>query len=159
MTTLYLVRHGIADSYSPTGQDSGRHLTPEGERRIERIGTALHNRSILPDMIIASPYTRAQQTAAILAAKVEYSHAIESDQRLIPVATPRTVHTFLQEWKDKDSLMLVGHEPWMSSAVTLLIATGILAIAYEPGSVCCVNIERLHPPGGSLRWFLTSELV
>lgn len=159
MTTLYLVRHGIADSYSPTGQDSGRLLTPEGEQLIERVGTMLHTRNILPDMMIASPYTRAQQTASILAQKLEYSQTIESDKRLIPAASPRTVHTFLQEWKDKDSLMLVGHEPWMSSAVALLVANGILAIAYEPGSVCCINIERLHPPGGSLRWFLTSELL
>lgn len=159
MTTLYLVRHGIADSYSPTGQDSGRLLTPEGERLVERVGTWLRSHAILPDTVIASPYTRAQQTASLLAQAMGYTQQIESDKRLIPAASPRSAQSFLQEWRDKESLMLVGHEPWMSSAVALLTSNGTLAIAYEPSSVCCIGIERMYPPSGSLRWFLPAALA
>lgn len=159
MNRLYLVRHSIADSFSPTGQDAGRRLTAAGIQRSGRMGAWLRTLHAAPSVIIASPYERAQQTASILADTLAFTGEIESDRRLVPTGNVRDVQTLLQEFRDRDELMLVGHEPWMSSAAAFLLTGGRLDIHFSPGSVCCIEIERLYPAGGSLLWFLAGDIA
>lgn len=159
MKKLYLVRHSIADSFSPTGQDSGRLLTPAGMQRARRMAAHLRSFQASPSALVVSPFDRAQQTASILAEGLNFREPIETDNRLVPMGNVRDVATLLQEFREVDELMLVGHEPWMSCAAALLLTNGRLDIHFSPGSVCCIGIERLYPAGGVMLWFLSGELA
>lgn len=154
MKTLYLVRHGIAESFSPSGQDSGRHLTPIGRSQVEAMGTALYSRGVAPAVILCSPYVRAVQTADILAHQLHYAAPIDQDKRLIPSASVQELQNLVTEFRSTESLMLVGHEPWVSAAMGAAISTAPCWVAFQPGSVCCIAVERSYPVGGSLQWFL-----
>jgi phosphohistidine phosphatase len=159
MKKLYLVRHSIAESFSPTGQDAGRRLSAAGIERARRMVAHLKSFHVSPSAIVASPYERAQQTASLLAEGLGFEESIEKDRRLIPTGNVRDVAALIQEFRELDELMLVGHEPWMSSAAALLLTNGRLDIYFSPGSVCCVGIERLTPAGGAMLWFLSGEMA
>lgn len=159
MKTLYLVRHGQAESFSPTGQDAGRHLTQTGRSQVEAMGALLHQRSVLPSVIVCSPFTRAIETADILARQMHYTAAIDRDRRLVPSAAIQELQAIITEFREVEELMLVGHEPWMSSAAGVLVAGTQFHIAFQPGSVCCISIDRSYPVGGSLLWFLPPAIL
>ena len=67
---IYLLRHGIAidrdDPSSPT--DADRPLTAKGLKRMRKAARGLRRLNIPFDAIVTSPFTRARQTADIVAA-------------------------------------------------------------------------------------------
>lgn len=73
MTRLYVVRHCKAEGQSPEAP-----LTAEGRRQASALADVLAREPI--DRIIASPFLRAQQTAAPLAARLGLP--VETDARL-----------------------------------------------------------------------------
>ena len=80
---FYFVRHGKTD-YSERNtkiyQGFGVQLSPLSELGIRQIkGTAKDERLQGADLILSSPYTRAVQTAAILAKELGADIAIETD--------------------------------------------------------------------------------
>lgn len=159
MKKLYLVRHSLADSFSPTGQDAGRRLSAAGIERAKRMVSHLQSFRVSPSVIVASPYERAKQTASLIAEGLGFQENIETDRRLVPTGNIRDIAALLQEFRDLDEMMLVGHEPWMSSTAALLLTNGRLDIHFSPCSVCCVGIERLTPAGGAMLWFLSGEMA
>lgn len=74
MPVLYLIRHAQA-----TGQPAESPLTPEGETQAHLLAERLQHVGI--ERIIASPFWRAQQTAAPLAARLGLP--VELDERLV----------------------------------------------------------------------------
>ena len=66
---LYLVRHAVAEERGPAWpDDSQRPLTEEGAKRWRRQAAGLAALEARPDLILTSPFTRARQTADLLAA-------------------------------------------------------------------------------------------
>ena len=67
---LVVIRHAIAmerEEFAPTGRDDAlRPLTARGEAKMKKAAAGL--REVVPsiDVLAASPFTRAQQTAAIV---------------------------------------------------------------------------------------------
>lgn len=78
---MILIRHGQSEFnaiYGPTRRDPGipdPRLTPTGRRQAEAAASALLGRGIR--RLISSPYTRALETAAIIAATIDVSVSIE----------------------------------------------------------------------------------
>lgn len=69
--TLYLVRHGEADSNAlglmssyPEAPENARHLTETGILQIRKVGQLLKEAGV--DIILASPLTRTQETATLI---------------------------------------------------------------------------------------------
>jgi len=66
---LYLVRHAVAEERGADWpDDSQRPLTAEGSKRWRREAHGLAALGARPDLILTSPFTRARQTADLLAA-------------------------------------------------------------------------------------------
>lgn len=70
--TLYLVRHGEADSNAlglvssyPEAPENARHLTERGIEQIRKVGKLLEQEKV--DIILASPLTRTRETATLIA--------------------------------------------------------------------------------------------
>ena len=65
--TLYLVRHGLYDEDDPRDEAVGRGLVPVGREQARRVGARLAALGAPFDTLFTSPFTRARETAAIVA--------------------------------------------------------------------------------------------
>jgi len=115
---LLIARHGEAEAQAPL--DSQRNLTPRGRDITAQLGAAIVKKNFQPEQIWASPYVRAQQTAQILHRQISSSAHI----RECPVITPdSSVHdclAWLQRESERESLMLVSHQPFVTQLISWL---------------------------------------
>lgn len=65
--TLYLIRHGLYDENDPRDEAVGKGLTEAGRRQAQMTGARLAAMGIPFDTLWTSPFTRARETAAIIA--------------------------------------------------------------------------------------------
>ncbi len=119
MTTIYLIRHGLAGQHGDYENDRDRPLTPEGQEKTHRIAKRLNALNIQTELILTSPYQRAHQTAQILL-KEDLSNHLETADFLEPDQSFDPLHQWLTHWPGK-SLIIVGHEPNLSTAAAHLI--------------------------------------
>ena len=160
---LYLVRHAIADSRDPRRwpDDARRPLTEKGIARFRSAARGL--RRIVPevDVLLSSPYTRSWQTAEVLHREAAWP-APERCPALEPVRPAAAVLEVLQAGSERSSVALVGHEPIMSSLVSLLLSGSedTVRIDVKKGAVVrldCVNGPR--PGGALLRWSVSPRIL
>jgi len=135
---FYLVRHARAEASAPGG-DAARRLTAEGRRHLEALLTALG-----PDLAVArvvtSPFTRARETAALLAAAT--GAPVLEEPRLASGASDGPALLALGRALGAGAA-LVGHNPEIAEAVAL---AGPGAAEVPPGTVAAVGLD------GRLRW-------
>lgn len=164
---LYLMRHGRAASRADwTAADAERPLTDEGRARTASAAHGLAALGIAAAAAITSPYVRARETAAIVAA--ELGLPLEMEAGLEPGADLAALASVLAAHADAGELLVVGHEPDLSTLVGELIAGRRGAqIEMKKGACACVDLpasavrkaagaaERLAG-AGTLRWLLTA---
>jgi phosphohistidine phosphatase len=159
---LYLVRHAIAESIGTPGyeDDSLRPLTEKGREKMKKIANALSDLGITPDLIVSSPYVRASQTAVILAKVFKYKEEISYSDSLVPMGEPSDMIGEINEKYSVDELMLVGHEPNLSSlAGFLLTGASDISINLKKGGVCCLSVDDLHYDHKAvLEWLITPKI-
>ena len=106
---VILLRHAHAEP-ADTGQaDFDRPLSPQGLAEAEAAGRWLLEQRLVPDRVLCSPARRARET---LEAVLELTGYVE--QRLEPrtyEATSCTLAALLDEHRDVERLLLVGHNP------------------------------------------------
>ena len=121
MKTLYLVRHAKSSWDHANLSDHDRPLNERGERDAPRMGKRLRKRGERPEVIISSSAVRAQTTARILAAAIDYPTSdISIDERLYG-AEPKDVISILMDLDDGiDCAMLVGHNPTFTTLINAL---------------------------------------
>ncbi len=161
---LYIVRHAIAANESPEGDDSQRPLTDQGRRKMYRISKALKDLGESLDVILTSPYLRATPTARLLAKNL----GVPKDRILVTDTLSPAGEVFDlvkligEKCQGMESIALVGHEPYLSRLIALLISGDpSLAITLKKGGVCRLAIEALQPSRcATLEWLLTpAQLV
>lgn len=134
---LVIVRHGEAEAFAGSATDAARQLTDKGRNDVERVGEWLAERDLAIQHIIASPYVRAQQTAAMLATKLGYDSALKTEPRLQPNANPNAVVQFAATF-ESDAILLVSHQPLVGRLLNLLVDKDDLPV-FMPA--CCAVIE------------------
>ena len=152
---LYILRHGIAaDRSSKYPDDNLRPLTRKGIDRMRREAKGMSAMGIAPDLIISSTLVRAVQTAEIVQQGLSAPPQMITTHALVPEAHPSQI---LQELaashSSLSSVMVVGHEPHMSSLVSYIL-TGKISwlIDLKKGALCSID---LSPSGrGQLLWAL-----
>ena len=119
---VYLVRHAIAETRDSTQwpDDSERPLTPEGEARFRKAARGLRRVAPQVDVVLASPYVRAWQTAEILEREAGWP-APERAPELEATRAPADGVELLRRHAS-NSVALVGHEPCLSGLASLLLA-------------------------------------
>lgn len=114
---VIVVRHGKAERVSESGFDRDRQLRVRGQKQAEFLASALT--ALRPDLVVASSFTRAQQTADILAERLGVS--VVNDDRLIceaPVSEALDLiaeHAALAQFP-----CLVGHNPQLEDLISVL---------------------------------------
>jgi phosphohistidine phosphatase len=120
MTTLLLIRHGIAEDPRPGQRDSDRALTEEGWRKTRAAMRGLVRRGHIPTRGFNSPYRRAAETMVCLQ---EAAGAFPTETRLDlrPDGHPSQVDLWLRgllaEGPAGAVLALVSHQPFLSELV------------------------------------------
>jgi phosphohistidine phosphatase len=160
---IYFIRHGIASA--PEGLDvegdSQRPLTAEGRDKIGKIARALKQLDIKPDLILSSPYVRAEQTAGILAKEYDGKPLLKFSNQLTPDGESDAIISEIVENYMVDELFIVGHEPCLSLLIgTLLAADSDLTINLKKGGVCCLSVNDLHvEPRATIEWLVTPKIL
>ena len=111
---LLLIRHAIAEDGSP---DYQRALSPRGRRRFEQEVKGLERMGVTLDRGYSSPLVRAAQTAELLA-PLGGGKVIGTDLLARPPG-PRLNQLILAN--EGERVAAVGHEPWISSWLALLL--------------------------------------
>lgn len=159
---LFILRHGLAvePSSAVQAKDSERPLTPKGERKLWKIAEAMEAMEISFDWILSSPYVRARQTAEIIAEALDLRKKLELSQTLTPAGSAKKLVELLsQRAPPPDNVLLVGHEPYLSDLVALLISGGTnVSVTMKKGGLCKLSVESLeHDRCASLEWLLTPK--
>jgi phosphohistidine phosphatase len=157
---LFILRHGEAGRRIPTSsRDSERALTVAGEKEIEEIAESLKKLHLKFDSIVTSPLKRSYQTAAIVAK--ELGATPERWDELKPEGDRQALYRRFSKMKGPSSVLLVGHEPYLSTMIGEVIGEGgISRISIKKGGLAKVVITSLSPkPKGELRWLLTPKQV
>ena len=160
---IYLIRHSNAVDPGTPGyeDDSLRPLTEKGRDKMKDIAYALKELNVKPDLIVSSPYVRAQQTAEIVAKVLKYKQELVFSDALVPMGNADNVIGEINQKYSVDELMLVGHEPCFSILIgTLTAGNPELAISIKNGGVCCLSSDDLHTERKAiLEWLLTPKIL
>jgi phosphohistidine phosphatase len=159
---LYILRHGIAVDYGAPGyaRDADRPLTPEGERKLARIADAMEALELSFDLILSSPYTRARQTAEIVAEALDARKRLEFSDDLTPDGSFKKLIEWINCLKSPpENVLLVGHEPHLSGLISLLVSgDSSFSVVMKKGGLCKLSIESLnHGRCAALEWLLTPK--
>ena len=152
---LYILRHGIAaDRGAEYPDDDLRPLTDKGIRRMRREARGMDAIGVAPDLIISSTLVRAIQTAEIVQQGLSVPPRLITSEALVPSAHPsRIVQDLADSHTALDSVMVVGHEPHLSSLVSYIL-TGRVSWLIDMKKGALVSID-LSPSGrGQLLWAL-----
>jgi phosphohistidine phosphatase len=144
---LYLLRHAIAVERGTPGaeDDSLRELTPKGASKMRRIARGMLALDLKFDLILSSPYLRTRQTADIVADVFDARQVLRFTDNLIPGAGgERVVAEINKQYRKRENILLVGHEPTLSSLISMLLSGDqTLSITMKKGGLCCLSIPVL----------------
>ncbi|MCS6806308.1 MAG: phosphohistidine phosphatase SixA [Acidobacteriota bacterium] len=156
---LYILRHAIAvERGTPGYRDSDRPLTPEGEKKMVQAAHGMKALGLSFDLILTSPYQRARHTAEIVATVFDAQDKLITTTALTPAGDPaELVAELSRHGKSADSILLVGHEPYLSSFIsTLLVGDERLQLTMKKGGLCKLTVNSLrHGRCATLQWLLT----
>lgn len=141
---LYLMRHAIAVPRGAPGfsKDSERPLTLDGREKLYAVSQGLKKLELNWDLILSSPYLRAKQTAQVVAEVFGMPNLVKETFVLTPRHSTKELVAAIQEMPPAKSLLLVGHEPSLSTHLSHLLAghercrfdfkkAGIAALEFE----------------------------
>jgi phosphohistidine phosphatase len=146
---LLLWRHAEAEEGSP---DLARALTRKGHVQATEVGHWLKKRLPAHATILASPAQRTRQTADALG--LEY----RIEAALAPGATPAAILEVLAlapDTRRDETLLLVGHQPWIGETAALLITGKPLSWSVRKASVWWLVHRRRAPAS---EWFVKAVI-
>jgi phosphohistidine phosphatase len=161
---LYVLRHGEAvERGDPkVGNDAERPLTAKGIRRTKVLAHVLRQMEISFDLIFSSPLVRARETAEIVGRRLRWRGRIELTDQLAPTGQMEELVRQLNEVRPvPKTILLVGHEPYLSNLISMLCAGGSnLAITLKKGGLCRLDVGELGCARcASLEWLLPPRLL
>jgi len=162
---ILIVRHGQAGEraafFARTGRpDRERPLTLEGRRKFRRGLPGLKRVAPKLRTIATSPYTRAAQTATLLAERFH-----KAERVVLPALShggkPSDVLTWLRRRSATASVALVGHEPDLGKLIGVL-TTGKpdAPFSLKKGGAALIEFDGKAAAGaGVVVWVLTPAVM
>lgn len=156
---IYFLRHANAgESKLNRTKDEQRPLDKLGIEQCHIVGRALAGLKIAPDAIISSPLLRARQTAEIVASQTGHEDQVIIDDAMRPEASYEQFEELLARHKDKDAIMLVGHNPSQTEFLNRLLTGGQgEPIDFKKAAVARVDVEPAKP--AVLKWMIPPKAV
>lgn len=153
---VYLIRHGIAEDIGPDGSDRSRRLTDRGRTRMTVAAAGLRTLGIAPDVVLASPYPRAMETAEIVVAALG-APAPQPLDALTPEVPAAETLKAVARYARHEQVMLVGHLPNLAEVGSMLLTGSPHGAILEVKKGTCIAVEMVGAGmrgGAVLRWLL-----
>ena len=121
---LYLLRHGEADANDT--------LTERGIAGVERIAEWAARAGIVVSEIRHSGKHRAEQTAAIVGARLQPPHGV---QRIAGIQPNDDPIAFAQSLHDDESVLVVSHLPFLAHLTATLVGSDQPIVDFHPATL------------------------
>jgi phosphohistidine phosphatase len=156
---VILVRHAIAHERSAARwpDDSQRPLTATGKRKFRKVARGLSK--LLPERapILTSPFVRAAETAAMLAA-VYGGRPVQCAE--LAARQPTRALFELVRMRPGKTAILVGHEPDLSRFLATAIGDERARLAFKKGGAASLVFpNRIAPRAATLEWLIPPRVL
>jgi phosphohistidine phosphatase len=169
MRRLLLLRHAKTERAEQGARDRDRKLMERGRADASLIGAYLVRHRLVPDLVLVSPVTRAQETWALVAAAFTKTPRVAKDERIYN-ANIETLAELIRATREARTLLVVGHNPGLHDLAMQLIASGevearetlneklptsglvVIDFAFDDWSL-------LHDKAGRLERFVSPRLI
>ncbi len=157
---IVLLRHGKSDWDADFGFDSERPLNRRGVEAAQTMGRVLSGAMRPPDLVLASPATRALTTAQLAAEAGEWEAPIEIVDALYGGGPEAVVYALHGVPAEVRRVVLVGHEPTWSETTSMLVGGGAHRVptGAAAGLESLVPWPRVGPGTCRLLWLLPPRL-
>lgn len=152
---LYVLRHAKAERAVPGGDDARRPLTEKGQRDARRLGRWVREHELALDLVATSPYTRAHETATLVAQCGSALPLMIWDE-LVPGSTVAALMARLATLDPNAAVLVVGHDPLLSDLVSAAIGGGRVRLA--KGALALIG-QFSPESGGALEWLVTPGVI
>ena len=172
MRRLILLRHSKAERGAPGGSDHDRRLADRGHDDAKIIGTWLATHDVRLDQVIVSTSRRTQETWEGVRgelSKKKTPPAID-EARLYESSAETIIDLAREVASDIRSVMMIGHNPGMQEAASLLIASGdveqreALNEGFPTSGLVIIDFmvddwSDIHESSGRLERFVSPKLL
>jgi phosphohistidine phosphatase len=156
---VYFLRHASAGkSVSDPEKDRRRALDEEGIEQCRYVGRMLAALETQVDLVISSPLKRATQTAAQVSNELGYEGKLQFDSALLPDADYNAFRQLLQKHHKQDAVMVVGHNPSLSSFLSLAVSRRGTEDAVDLKKGAVARVEVSHK-SAVLLWCITPKIA
>lgn len=151
---IYLTQHGLA---VPKDIDPDRPLSEQGREDMRRLAEFLDKAGIQVGQVLHSGKTRAEQSAAILAAALLPTGESQAHAGLGPKDPLEKLSPEIAFWS-VDTL-IVGHLPYLGRLASLLLVSDPdrSLLAFQPGTMAC--LEKEAEGQWVLAWMVRPKLL
>jgi phosphohistidine phosphatase len=155
---IYFLRHGDASSNSRFN-DEERPLTDLGNKQAKAVGKFLRHTKTQINIILTSPLIRACETGAAVQSFIK-APRMEVSENLINGSNPKHLFKQIADF-DVESVLLVGHEPFLSETISILIGgDNKTNIEMKKCSLALVEVtEHIRNGTGILKQLLHNETI
>lgn len=158
---LFIIRHASAGVRRANPLlDGKRPLDKDGKRHCLQLAYVLNSLNIQFDLIVSSSLKRSLQTASLIGTEMGYESPIQISNALAPEATIRDFQHLLNECRDHENVLLVGHNPNINTFLgSLLVPAATHATAQvrlRKGSIARLSLTR---GPATLQWLLDPRIV
>lgn len=162
MKTMLWMRHGKSDWDTSYGADHERPLSKRGVEAARTMGAAISRAGLAPDRVLSSTAVRARTTAELAMEGGGWSAPVRHERGLYEGPASRVLELVRQTDDGADILLVAGHEPTWSSAVSLLVGGG--EVRMVTAAVACVTCDvptwsSVREGRGQLLWLLPPKLL
>jgi phosphohistidine phosphatase len=167
MKTVTLFRHAKSgEKDNPNIEDIDRPLAARGLKTAPKMGIAMRDRKLKPDLILCSPSIRTKQTLLLAAAEAWDKPPKTLYRKKLYDASAQTLFHALKELPDEvEHVMIVGHNPGLQELALALAPLGSRARQefkekMPTAAVACFDFDAGHwneiqPSTGKLRFAVT----
>ncbi len=155
---LYLIRHSISEKLNPNKKDFERELTSEGIELIRKASEGW--KKVIPslELILYSPYVRAEQTAKIIAEVFGIKDKLMKENNIAAGCSTGNLIDVLTVY-DEQNIAVVGHQPDLSNHISNLCTNNHLKISFPPAAIARISFEGLLKFGyGRLEFLIPPEV-
>lgn len=159
---LYLLRHGKSDWDAAYGADHERPLAARGREAAKGVGRFLRELGQTPDLVVSSTAVRARSTAEVAAEAGAWNCPVRLSESLYPPSLGALLAEARSTSDEVGRLVLVGHEPTWSGAVSAL--TGGSAVRMVTAALArldfhCDRWSQVGEGGATLVWLVTPKVL
>src|SRR6185312_3534931 len=158
---LFILRHASAGTRRANPLlDIKRPLDKDGKRYCLQLAHVLNALKIQFDLIVSSNLKRSMQTASLVGTETGYESEILLSNALAPEATLHDFQMLIHQFRDRENMLVVGHNPNINSFLgSLLVPASTHATAQvrlRKGSLARLSLTR---GPATLQWLLDPRTV